>query len=144
MILLCTTAKLYDVFWCWQIRVWDVSALCTTFFSKTGKLLPLISAPPLDRGVTAVLPAFLPPRSKKIKQRRCSNSFWNLPLLWETPEAVHKQDSSKLSLLTTMLGAVFNVGSASSSRILLDAHAAGQQHIISLGADGNVMLTRLM
>lgn len=115
-----------------MIRVWDVSWLCSTEFAHTGRLALSAAARVGPRGRSEEDPFF---RKEKLE---CA------PLLWETPTPVHGHDTSKLSLAASLMGAVFNIApSGVSPRCLLDAQMATPHHVVSLGADGTVILTRI-
>lgn len=66
-----------------------------------------------------------------------------VPLLWETSVPLHGQDASRLPLVASIMGAVFNVAPGGSPRTLLDAQMISPFHLVTVGADGLVVLTRI-
>jgi hypothetical protein len=66
------------------------------------------------------------------------------PLLWETTKLLHNPDFSKSSLISSFMGAVINITPTKTAfRVLLDAYMPSPYHLVTLGTDGTVAMTRL-
>lgn len=133
-----------------QIRVWDLSKLCSAQYviatpESPHRFLQLDETQQLASG-TEQHSVHMYRRIGCLEKAQATENINHsmLPLLWETPRPVHQQDTSKLSLLSSLLGTVFNIApSGQHPRTLLDARMAGASHVITLGADASVVVTRI-
>lgn len=127
-----------------QVRVWDLSDLCSDEFTQKGVAIQAQHRPnstqqrQRPRG---------PPDGygygDYTQQHEQQVIYDCVPLLWESPYPIHGQDTSRLSLVASVMGAVFNVAPGGLPRTLLDAQMASPHHLVTVGADGLVVLTRI-
>lgn len=124
-----------------QVRVWDISDFCSTEFTEKGITVSASYRPPSQQR-----PRIAPDTygyGDYSQQPQELITFDCVQLLWETPSPIHGQDTSRLSLVASIMGAVFNVAPGGFPRTLLDAQMASPYHLVTVGTDGCVVLTRV-
>ncbi|XP_053992296.1 uncharacterized protein LOC128883696 [Hylaeus volcanicus] len=116
------------------IRVWDISSLeqnnLINVFQNTQQNIYNYPLDPHDK-TTKSIRMFYP-------------STGCPPLLWEATKLLHIPDPSKNSLISSFMGAVINITPTKTPfPALLDAYMPSPYHLVTLGTDGTVAMTRL-
>lgn len=129
-----------------QVRVWDLSDFCSDEFTEQGTTVrsnhKLSAAQRSSRQRAPPLDGYgYGDHSQHLQQETILYDC--VPLLWETPSPIHGQDTSRLPLVASIMGAVFNVAPGGAPRTLLDAQMASPYHLVTVGTDGCVVLTRV-